>query len=134
MEEKNIIEIKNIYEFIDVLRNICEEKGWIMIKDIHIHEDGYDYAERVRIVYENNEFIRETSLSGGAQESVWNTYESYPDTFMHHFGRTVNINNIDKLSDAIYTAFVFLKRHGYINWEELRQIDKNLCEYCNTRA
>ena len=124
----------NIYLYLIKVFEIFNKNGWICIEDIHIHNKKEDYA-RVTTLWKTQDGVRkETSLSGGKQECVWNTYEKNYSTFISAFTSSIDINNINELADAIYTVFHFEERRNRISFEDLCNLDSKLIEYCNSRV
>ena len=124
----------NLYLFLIKAYELLEKNGWICIENIHIHNEKEDYA-RVTTLYRKEKGIRkQTSLSGGKQEAVWNTYESEYNNFIEAFSSIININNVNELADAIYTIYSFEERWNRISFNDLCKLDTELCIYCNSRS
>lgn len=123
----------NIYMYLTKLFEIFNKNGWIIIVDIHNHSDNEDYAKKVTLLKTKKGVRKETSLSGGRNECVWNTYYSEYNDFISAFKSSININNVNELANAIFTSLSFEERWGRIGFEELCQIDKELSKYCNSR-
>lgn len=123
----------NIYLFLSKIFEIFNKYGHVIIKDVHEHND-YDYAEVVKIIRTPEGVEKRTSLSGGAQEAVWNNYTQEYSTFTEAFLSEVDINNVVEFADAIYCVYKFQQRWRRISFTELCELDEELCDYCNSRA
>ena len=119
--------------YLSKIFEVFNEHGHVIIRDVHEHND-YDYAEVVKIIRTPEGVEKRTSLSGGAQEAVWNHYEREYETFTEAFLSEVDINDVVEFADAIYCVYKFQQRRRRISFEELCKLDDNLCDYCNSRA
>lgn len=124
----------NIYTYLNEIFEIFNKYGHVIIKDVHEHNDSHHYAEVIKIIKTPEGVEKRTSLSGGAQEAVWNSYEESYETFTEAFLSEVDIDDIVEFADAIYCVYKFQQRWRRISFMELCELDDNLCDYCNSRA